>query len=179
MALAAERRREESVLFVALGEDAPPERVGAAEVRFVPYQEEPHSVADYYRAADVYLHAARADTFPNTVLEALACGTPVVATAVGGIPEQVRSFASVKGHAEFRSAPPQLATGFLAPPGEPRAMAECILQLLRDDSLRRQLGENAARDARERFDLNRQAEDYLAWYRDIVEARAQEPGVAV
>jgi glycosyltransferase involved in cell wall biosynthesis len=47
------------------------------------------SVARYYQAADLYVHAAPADTFPNTVLEALACGTPVVATAIAGIPEQV------------------------------------------------------------------------------------------
>ncbi|HEV2719697.1 MAG TPA: glycosyltransferase, partial [Thermoanaerobaculia bacterium] len=44
-------------------------------------------IADAYRAGDVYLHSARADTFPTAVLEALACGTPVVATRIGGIPE--------------------------------------------------------------------------------------------
>jgi hypothetical protein len=47
------------VLFLALGEDAPAERIGQAEVRFVPYQKDPHLVARYYQAADVYVHAAR------------------------------------------------------------------------------------------------------------------------
>jgi glycosyltransferase involved in cell wall biosynthesis len=45
-------------------------------------------VAKYYQAADLYVHAAVADTFLAS-LEALACGTPVVATGVGGIPEQI------------------------------------------------------------------------------------------
>ena len=94
-------------LLLALGQDAPAERVGRAEVRFLQVcgAEE---MAVYYQAADVYLHAARADTFPNVVLEAMACGTPVVATAVGGIPEQVEHGVS----------------GFLVPPGDSSGMAE-------------------------------------------------------
>jgi len=53
-------------------------------IQFVPHTLDQRRVADYYRAADLYLHAARAETFPNTILEAMACGTPVIATAVGG-----------------------------------------------------------------------------------------------
>ncbi|HEX6437968.1 MAG TPA: glycosyltransferase, partial [Candidatus Binatia bacterium] len=87
--LAATRTKEQNVLFLALGQEGKGERIGPAEVRFVRYQQDPEVVARYYQAADVYVHAARADTFPNTILEALACGTPVVATAVGGIPEQI------------------------------------------------------------------------------------------
>lgn len=90
VALVAESFKQEDVLFIALGENAPAERIGQAEIQFVPYQKDPNVVAHYYQAADVYVHAARADTFPNTVLEALACGTPVVASAVGGILEQVK-----------------------------------------------------------------------------------------
>src|SRR5262245_11563282 len=93
IARVADRLHGQIVLF-ALGEDAPPERLGHASIRFVPYQRDPRSVAQYYQAADLYVHAARADTFPTTVLEALACGTPVVATAVGGIPEQVKGLAT-------------------------------------------------------------------------------------
>ena len=78
-----------AVVLVVLGEQGQPERAGRAEVRFVPFQESPAALAQYYQAADVYLHAARADTFPTTVLESLACGTPVVASAVGGIPDQI------------------------------------------------------------------------------------------
>lgn len=79
----AARMHGQRVLFTALGEDAPAERIGEAELCFVPYQRNPQAVARYDQAADVYVHAAEVDTFPNTVLEALASGTPVVATAVG------------------------------------------------------------------------------------------------
>src|SRR3546814_3518586 len=77
--------------LLALGDSGPDEKVGNTELRFVPYQSEEAVVASFYHAADIYLHAAHADNFPTTLLEAAACGLPVVATAVGGIPEQVES----------------------------------------------------------------------------------------
>jgi glycosyltransferase involved in cell wall biosynthesis len=161
LALVSRQSTGQPILLVALGENAPPEQIGGgAELRFIPYQQNPQAVAQFYQAADLYLHAARADTFPNTVLEALACGTPVVATAVGGIPEQVKSLSA---------AAPQ-ATGILTPVGEAEAMAAAILTLLTDDALRQRLGDNAAQDARERFDLNHQVTTYLAWYREIIKS---------
>jgi hypothetical protein len=57
----------------------------------------------------------------------------------------------------------------LVPLGDVEQMTVAIVQLLTVDSLRLQLGENAARDARERFDLMQQADDYLEWYRQLVE----------
>lgn len=60
-----------------------------SELLFPGYIKDPNILADYYRAADIFVHAARADNFPCTILESQACGTPVVATAVGGVPEQL------------------------------------------------------------------------------------------
>jgi glycosyltransferase involved in cell wall biosynthesis len=134
--------------LIALGDTAPPERAGRAEVRFVPFTRDPAQVARFYQAADLYLHPARADTFPNTVLEALACGTPVVATAVGGIPEQVEEGES----------------GALAPPGDPAALAAATLRLLNDDDRRAQMGRHAAAVARRRYDLGRFIDDVWRWY---------------
>jgi glycosyltransferase involved in cell wall biosynthesis len=171
VALLAKRCHGQDILFLALGEDAPAERIGRVEVRFVPYQQEPETVARYYQAADIYVHAARADTFPNTVLEALACGTPVVATAVGGIPEQVKGLGVANGamcKTTFGLWDVDEATGVLVTPGDAQGIATAIEFLLSDDALRRQIGANAAQDARKRFDLERQAQAYLAWYQAIV-----------
>jgi glycosyltransferase involved in cell wall biosynthesis len=60
------------------------------------------------------------------------------------------------------------ATGVLVPGGDAHAMAVGIEQLLSDDFLRRCLGENAALDAAKRFDLQGQADGFLAWYREIL-----------
>jgi glycosyltransferase involved in cell wall biosynthesis len=159
VALTAERMSGQDVFFLALGEDALAERIGPAEVRFVPYQTDPKLVARYYQTADVYVHASRADTFPNTVLEALACGTPVVATAVGGIPEQVED----------------AQTGFLVQAGDAKALAARLVQMLSDNALRQNMGAQAAEAARRRFDLCRQADIYLDWYHQMAKQRASAP----
>jgi glycosyltransferase involved in cell wall biosynthesis len=158
IAMTSERMNGQGVLFLGLGDDARAEHIGAAEVRFVPYQTDLKAVASYYQAADVYAHAARADTFPNTVLEALACGTPVVATAVGGIPEQVEDG----------------RTGFLVPSGNARALADRLTLLLSDNKRRQCMGILAAEAARGRFDLQRQADAYLDWYKELVRQQPTE-----
>ncbi len=160
-------------ILLAVGRDAAPERIGAVTVRFSPYQTTAEGLARHYQAADLYLHAARADTFPSTVLEALACGTPVVATAVGGIPEQIRGHAPA-GRAWVAALNPcreDDGTGALVPPGDAAALAEAASTLLGDERLLARLGENAARDACARFDAERCAEAYLAYYRAIAATR--------
>ena len=160
------------LLFIALGENAPPERIGRAHVQFVPYQNKPEAVAQYYQAADIYVHAAKVDTFPNTVLESLACGTPVVATSVGGIPEQLKGL-EVEGcrfqvaGCELNSHKPDEATGVLVPAGNSEWMAAAIVVLLKDEAQRKRLSENAALDARKRFDMKHEVNEYLEWYHEI------------
>src|SRR5262249_5244758 len=83
--------------WIALGESRSDERVGGVTVRHVSLESDDRRLRRWYHAADAYVHPALADTFPNMVIESLACGTPVIATAVGGIPEQVTSAASIAG----------------------------------------------------------------------------------
>jgi len=152
LARVAALMNDRPVLFIALGDVGEEETIGRARIRFIPHQETPSSVAAYYQAADVYVHAARADTFPNTVIEAAACGAPVVATAVGGIPEQVID----------------RRTGFLVPPGDAEGMAQQIVRLLEREGIRRLMADEAQQMARERFDLNQQVSAYLDWYDSIL-----------
>jgi len=145
--------RTERIRLIVLGEGAGSEQFENGEVLFVPFEQDRRVIARYYRAADVHVHAAKSDTFPNTILEARACGTPTVATAVDGIPEQVD---------EGR-------TGFLVPPGDAAAMAARVVQLLMNDALRAQMGIEAAETASRLFDLRVQAEIYMDWYQHIIE----------
>jgi glycosyltransferase involved in cell wall biosynthesis len=74
---------------------------------------------------------------PNVILEAMACGKPAVATDVGGCAELI-----VEGR-----------TGFLVPPGDEAALAERILRVLRDASLRRRLGAAARQRVDSEFSI--------------------------
>lgn len=152
VALVAARKHDHKLIFLALGADAPAEKIDEAEVQFIPYQKDPAVVAQYHQAADIYIHASNAEVWGLTITEALACGTPVVVTSVGGIPEQVNDG----------------VTGFLTPPGDPEMMAFRIQQLIDDVSLRETMGRSAAADAKSRFNIDRMADEYLNWYREIL-----------
>jgi glycosyltransferase involved in cell wall biosynthesis len=157
---------------VGLGENSRSERIGEAEIRFIPRQD-PETLARYYQASDIYIHAAKADTFPRAVLEALACGAPVVATAVGGIPEQVNTLTMTGSEQRPSAGEP---TGILVNPRDPEALASALRQLLNDEPLRRRLSQNAARDAQTRFDLQTQVRRYVGWYKELASERALASG---
>jgi glycosyltransferase involved in cell wall biosynthesis len=160
--------QDRELLLIALGGKGPARALHNGELRFVPYESDPVRVAAYYQAADVYLHAANADTFPTTILEALSTGTPVVATAVGGIEEEVRSLAGAPGAWAGAGVDRSAATGVLVPAHDPVAMAAATVALMADDELRAQLGRNAAEDAAARFGLAGQLDATLAWYAESI-----------
>lgn len=83
----------------------------------------------YYQASDLVVLPSFLEATSIAGLEAMACGVPIVGTAVGGIPEIID----------------QGVTGLLVPPGDARRLAQAIISLLKDDFKRQQFG-RAARD---------------------------------
>lgn len=106
-------------------------------------------------AADVFVLSSRSEGLPVSVLEAMSAQLPVVASAVGGVPELV-----VEGE-----------TGLLVPPGEAEALAAALSSLLADGKLRRRLGEAGRRRVEEQFDLERFRRAHLELYSRELERR--------
>lgn len=92
-----------------------------------------HLLSTYYRAADVCLVPSRSESFGLVALEAAACGTPVVAAAVGGL----------------RTLVDHERTGFLVEGRDPAAFAAYAAQIVHDPALAAALSERAARRARD------------------------------
>ena len=98
------------------------ERGVSARVRFLGGRSR-DEVLRLFHAADAALLSSAWENFPHTVVEALAAGTPVIATAVGGVPEVVRDGGN----------------GLLVPAGDPAALADAIERYLGDEGLRSRL----------------------------------------
>ncbi len=109
-------------------------------------------VFEYCRKADVLINPSLMEAFGIALIEAMACGVPVIGTRVGGIPEIV-----VEGQ-----------TGLLVAPGDAKKLAEAIVQLLAHEDNRLAMG-RAGRDRVERlFTYDKMAEDMLQCYTQIV-----------
>ena len=98
-------------------------------------------VRPWYKAADILLLCSENEPFGRVLVEAMACGVPVVATRSGGVPEIVR-------HGE---------DGFLVTPGSVNEIADAIAEILGNGSLREQLAKSAIKRA-ESFDLDSHTE---------------------
>jgi glycosyltransferase involved in cell wall biosynthesis len=149
----AERMPGKRFILLYVGEKGNPATVGRAEIRLVETGTEPKTIAQYYQSADVFVHITKADTFPTAILEAQACGTPVIATVVGGISEQISDG----------------DTGFLVPPDEPEVIASRIESLITEPDLSARLSERSIESARHHSDVEKQADINLNWYYSVIE----------
>jgi glycosyltransferase involved in cell wall biosynthesis len=117
-----------------------------------------HELRDYYSAADVFVTTPWYEPFGITPVEAMACGTPVIGSAVGGIKSTVRDG----------------ETGYLVRPNDPAALAGRLAQVLLHPALREEFGRRAVRRARERFTWRRVAEDVAKVYAEVLAAPAPQ-----
>jgi glycosyltransferase involved in cell wall biosynthesis len=111
-----------------------------------------HQMADLYRKATAFIHPAHYEGLPTVLLEAMACATPVVATAVSGALDVVQDGEN----------------GLLVPPRDPQQMAEAVLQLLQEPELRERLVQAALNTIRERYSWDVVGRSYIAQFEEIL-----------
>ena len=162
-ALAALRERPFHAVLVGDGPDRAAVEAEIAALGLAPYvtlagdrRDVPRRLAQ----ADLFVLASRSEGAPLSILEAMAAGLPVVASAVGGVPELVADG----------------ETGLLVPPGDPAPLAAALERVVGDAALRERLGASGWARARTRFDLATFHRAHLALYeRELARHGAPPP----
>jgi glycosyltransferase involved in cell wall biosynthesis len=111
------------------------------------------NVRDYLHAADIFVLPSKAEGLSNSLLEAMACGLPVVVSAIGGNTDAVR----------------EGVEGLLIPPDNESALANALLDIVSNPALMERLGANARQTAVERFSLESVTEHYISLYHSLCE----------
>ncbi len=106
----------------------------------------------FLRGLDLFVLPSHSEGLARVIMEAMHCGTAIIATRAGGLKEAIT-------HGE---------TGWLYDPGDVPALVECLREAAGSEAKRRELGEAAARDAAQRFTVDRVAEEMAEVYRSLV-----------
>ena len=106
---------------------------------------------DIYSAIDIFVSSSLRESFGLALIEAMAAGKPVVATALGIAPEIIKNGEN----------------GFLVTPGNPAEISEALSILLSNDDKRREMGASAKRTIESRFSQQKMVKEYEAIYRSL------------
>ena len=115
---------------------------------WVPYRE----IVSYYNQLDIYAAVSLQESFGVAVLEASACGKPVVVADVGGLPEVVE----------------KEVTGIVVPPANVEKTAVALERLVIDEELRKRMGENGRKMVKERYDWTNNLQQMISIYRQLI-----------
>lgn len=123
-------------------------KLGLRRVSFLGHRDD---VARILSSSDIYVLPTTSDTLPISVIEAMFAGKAIVSTRCGGIPELLQ----------------HQKTGLLAEPGNVKELADCLLQLVRDRRLVKQLGRSAQDFARTHLTAEKMAAEIERVYRSV------------
>jgi glycosyltransferase involved in cell wall biosynthesis len=143
-----------TALVMGPREIAPSDRPGVRVVDLGVVDDE-DTVRAAYCAAEVMLQPTLADNLPNSILESMAVGTPVIALARGGVVDAIT----------------HTVDGYLVDEPSPQDLGAAVVSLLTDQALRDRLAEEARRTIEDRFSLGRQAEAFRALYEELAPER--------
>ena len=121
----------------------------ADKVTFVGWVDD---VSDYLRTADIFVLPSLQEGLPNSLLEAMACGLPVVATRIGGVVDIVKDGEN----------------GILVEPGDPKGMAEGIVRLFKDQEFARKIARNAFQTIKNSYSIDSIVPRYIELYRQLL-----------
>lgn len=124
------------------------------------YVHSDEKLAEIYSAADLYLLPSLEDNLPNTMLEAMACGTPVVSFPVGGMPDMIKNG----------------ETGFVAEDMNPESLAAAMLNVLTDEQKRKEMNVHCRRLIESNYTLAHQAKNYLKLFEELCDSRSNCSG---
>lgn len=144
------------IVLLAVGGNGVDRAHGSVELRFMPSLDDA-SLVKHYQAANIYVHPARAEVLGLTIIEAMACGLPVVASRIGGIPEVVTDG----------------STGILVTPDDPEQLARSIALLIQDTTLAEEMGAEGTKRSSAYFDLRAQSDAHLAYYAALMSMGAR------
>lgn len=143
----------DNLYFVVFGGQNDSENEGHRNnIQYIDTLYDEYSLAMLYSAADIFVAPSREDNLPQTVLESLACGTPVVAFNIGGMPDMIEH--------KF--------TGFLAKPFSEHDISSGILWLLSDNERLNEIKKNSRRKVCNEYSPNIIANEYINLYKQVL-----------
>lgn len=154
--------QEGRVVFAAYGQSGERLRETRLPLVLLGEQTSEAEMARVLSASNLYICPSREDNLPNTVMEAMACGVPVLGSNVGGIPDMV-------DHER---------NGFLVPPNDAEALGQALLELIRQPQRWSAWGDEARKKCEERYDIKQQAQAYVAMDEELLAAQQPTQEVA-
>lgn len=127
------------------------EKVGNLTISFHPFTQDKNKVVQYYQAADLYIHSAKAETFGNTIIEAMACGAPIIASDIGGIPEIIENEVN----------------GLLFSQGNVGQLDGLIVRLLSDQNKMTEISSKASEIVGTKFDMKKLSNRLIELYQNV------------
>jgi hypothetical protein len=119
------------------------------------YITEMDQIRSAYSAANIFVLPSREDNLPNTIIEAMCCGTPSIAFSVGGIPEIIEN----------------QQTGLLVTPGNINEMSKAIVNIVNTPELHKKMAMNCRKRAIEEYSIDVVVKKYADLYKKILELR--------
>lgn len=126
------------------------------EMKQLGYIKDKNNISDIYNLADIFCISSLDDNFPTTVLEAMACGIPIVGFNIGGIPEQVTE-----------------GCGVMVKSKDIKALGKAMERLLTNDEMRRNFGENCRKRVLQNYSISKFTDNYIRLYSEVLKEKKQ------